>query len=602
MKKLTKLTLFTLSLSLITTPVFALTKEETVYSKLKADGSLNYTIVTEHLINDEKKETINDVSNLTDITNTNGNEKFEQIGNKLKWNSKGNDIYYEGKTKEELPISFKIKYELDNKEMKYKDIKGKSGNVKITIDYINNEKHNNLYTPFLVTTSTIIKTKGNSNINITNGKVISTGNNNVLVSIAVPNLLDSLGINSNINLNQTVITFKTDNFDLDEIYIVATPKLIDSSDLDILSNIDSLYTTLNKVSDATKKLEDGSKELKNGINTYNSKMNTYNSSMKQLSTGSTTMVNKYNEMSSGIKELNSKMPLLKAGTNEIVSSMNNLKTNVNTLATSTNQLYLGNTQLLTALNAASSQISITDIQASATTLATTKATLESKLSTLNTQISALETLNNPDLTDAIDTLKGIKSDLESQLNSTNTLLQQVTPLATYAGTVNVILNGNSTDNTPGLNNINESLGALNTGIKTLNDTLSSEEFTNKIITYSNGINELADGVNKLSEGNNKVVSGLSTLDSSIKTLSYYSNELTNASKTINDGATKLNDGINEFSNSINSVVKYINNNVKNVENKVKQLIKLSDDYTTFTMKDNNVDGTTKFIMIVDLSK
>ena len=38
-------------LALDATPVLALTKEETIYSKLNSDGSVNSTTVSEHLYN-----------------------------------------------------------------------------------------------------------------------------------------------------------------------------------------------------------------------------------------------------------------------------------------------------------------------------------------------------------------------------------------------------------------------------------------------------------------------------------------------------------------------------------------------------------------------
>ena len=60
------------------TPVFAVTKEETVYSKLNNSGTQYETIVNEHIKNDELLKTIDDISNLLDITNVGGNETFEK--------------------------------------------------------------------------------------------------------------------------------------------------------------------------------------------------------------------------------------------------------------------------------------------------------------------------------------------------------------------------------------------------------------------------------------------------------------------------------------------------------------------------------------------
>lgn len=56
----------------------------------------------------------------------------------------------------------------------------------------NNEKQTvdgkELYVPFVVTTGTMLPTKTNSNIEVTNGKVISNGSSNIIMAIAAPGL------------------------------------------------------------------------------------------------------------------------------------------------------------------------------------------------------------------------------------------------------------------------------------------------------------------------------------------------------------------------------------------------------------------------------
>lgn len=121
-------------------PVFAYTKEETVYSKLDSTGNNYKTIVSTHIINSEDEELIQDLSDLLNIKNTSGEETFEQDGNTLTWNANKNDIYYQGESSKELPIECNIKYELNGEEISSKDIAGKSGNVKITLEYKNKRK------------------------------------------------------------------------------------------------------------------------------------------------------------------------------------------------------------------------------------------------------------------------------------------------------------------------------------------------------------------------------------------------------------------------------------------------------------------------------
>ena len=157
------------TMSLYATPVFAYSKDETVYSKLNSEGNSYKTIVSTHLKNTDSENTLNDMTNLTNIKNTNGDEKFSQNGNSLIWDAQKHDIYYQGESENELPISCSVKYELDGEEISAKDIAGKSGKVKVTINYENksenlvniNGKTQKLYTPFVVVAGTMINNKNN---------------------------------------------------------------------------------------------------------------------------------------------------------------------------------------------------------------------------------------------------------------------------------------------------------------------------------------------------------------------------------------------------------------------------------------------------------
>lgn len=251
---------------------FAYTKTESVFNNLNNDGSINKTIVTNHICSKTKEEYIDD-SELNDIINLNGNEEFKKDGNTLKWKSNGKDIYYQGTTSKTSPINFKIKYYLDGKEKNVKDIVGKKGNIKIKIEIENtlkntvnvNGKKEEVYTPFIVMGGTIIDTKENSNIKVTNGKVVETGNKATILSISTPGLYESLNIDELSKLDSMEISFDTNKFSLNNIYFVATPKLLEEKDIKGFENVDSLVNSINLLQDSMNQIEDGSKSLNEGL-------------------------------------------------------------------------------------------------------------------------------------------------------------------------------------------------------------------------------------------------------------------------------------------------------------------------------------------------
>lgn len=260
-----------------TLPVFAYTKEETVYTKLDSNGNNYKTVVSTHIINDENLDMIEDLSDLLDIKNTSGEETFNQDGSKITWNANKNDIYYQGESSKELPIECNIKYELDGKQISAEEIVGKSGKVKITLQYINKEsktvnvngKNVKMYVPFVVVAGTIIKNENARNISVSSGKVIDDGTKTIVAGIAMPGLQESLGISKDeIEIpNNIEIIMDTTDFKSESIASFITPKVLDENDLKVFDNLSQMETQIDTLQSSSQKIEVGANELKTGIGT-----------------------------------------------------------------------------------------------------------------------------------------------------------------------------------------------------------------------------------------------------------------------------------------------------------------------------------------------
>ena len=195
-----------MSVILPTSPILAAEntqteKEQTVYVTADENGNSENVIVSNWLKNKGKEKTLKDKSSLTDIENVKGDETFKQNSDgTLTWNTDGGDIYYQGTTGKKLPVSVKLTYYLDGKEIQASDLAGKSGKVKIRIDYENTEKRTEevngkkeeIYTPFMMMTAMILPADTFTNVEITNGKVLSDGTNDIAVGYGFPGLSDSL--------------------------------------------------------------------------------------------------------------------------------------------------------------------------------------------------------------------------------------------------------------------------------------------------------------------------------------------------------------------------------------------------------------------------
>lgn len=269
-------------------PVEALTKNETVFTKLDNKGIVKSVLVNEHLENNKKLENLKDYSTLKNILNINNDSTYVQNKNVINWNANGSDIFYTGTTEEALPVSVNISYKLDGKNVKADDIIGKSGNITITMKYKNSDKHvvsvngkkETLYTPFVVTMGMMLDSNNNSNVSVENGKVMNTGTKDAIIGIAAPGLYESLYLKEIKGLDTITITFDTTKFELPTIYSVVTPKLIDNSDLKVFDKLDTIYNSVNTLQSGMNKLEKGARAVSDGSSKLKSELS---SSIKTLS-------------------------------------------------------------------------------------------------------------------------------------------------------------------------------------------------------------------------------------------------------------------------------------------------------------------------------
>lgn len=321
-------------------------KDESVYLISDANGNVNKTIVVDHLKNKDKKDTLEDASNLSDIENVKGKEKFTQSGDKLTWQAGGKDIYYQGTATEEPPVTQKVTYYLDGKEISPEDLAGKSGKVKIRFDYTNttsytetvNGEKQTVSVPFAAITGLVLG-DGFENIEVTNGKAEVSDSSSVVLGYALPGLKDSLGIkdkdlDGDVNIPEYMeMTADVKNFSMP----AAMTFVVNASDYVSTDGIDTsdLDDMINDLKDASTQLQDGSKTLAegtdtlaDGLSTLQSKLGTFASGVGTLQSGLKTYTDGVSTLSGGLNTLNSNVPTLSNGITTLNSSAKSLNDGV----------------------------------------------------------------------------------------------------------------------------------------------------------------------------------------------------------------------------------------------------------------------------------
>lgn len=595
-------------------PVFAAdssgrnVKDETVYVVTESDGSTSDIIVSDHLKNKASTDTISDTTSLTDIENTKGKEKFTKGDNDtITWAAKGKDIYYQGKTDKEAPVSMSVKYYLDDKEVAGKDLEGKSGKVRIVISYENNETVNvngsDVKVPFVVLTGMIIENDCFENITVSSGKVIDDGEKSFIVGMAAPGVAESLGLSeSELGFGSTVeITGDAEEFTPEDLMTVVTNDFFQDIDTDKLSSMD--------LDGQIEELDSAAKELMSGTNTLYAGIHKLSTSSAALSMGVSKLNKGASDLSLNFADALSGSLGLEQGTAEfseaLSTNLEKMKTGVAQLSEGSSKLTTGAADLKTAFDTGDGTEENPGVLAVSNSIKNGVADLQdgivkakgASLQYLNGAKTALEGLKAAGkLTDeeytsiagaidkSIECQKGIQVD-EKLIAGTAGLDSGLNAIYTE------ITVGDGTEENPGLV---KGTAAVQAGVAGLQKGLDDATAETKSLTSN--ANEIAAGAKKLAAGQTKLAAGAEELAAGMSQLNDNSGLLISGINQLDAGSKTLNEGMQKFyQQGIAKIVSLYNSELKGTVNSADAVIKAGKQYNTFTQVPDGMDGSVKFI-------
>lgn len=471
-------------------------KTETVYSVLNSDGSISDTIVSSWLHDEDGINNIKETLNLTDVKNIKSNEKPSKDGNTYTWNAKGNDVYYEGTATKQLPVSVKLRYELDGQEMSAKDMEGKSGHLKLMISFTNNYsqvKNINgksivIHPSYLAGGMLNMSTGKFSNVKCESGKIVNDGTNEMLAFANIPGLNETLKsagldkVNNQLGISDDVtVEADVNDFDLGSIMVGMTNEIDLASELGDIGSVSELTDGIDQLIEADNQLIDGSKQLYDGTTQLKEQAAPLTGSsdqVRQLSAGAIQLNDGVKALQTGINQYTAGASAINEGVNQLYGIPQNVGLIQSAVTTSTEEqaslvdgsqaVADGLGQLLDKLNGANVTASVkemnglltkskTDLEGMAKTLGEDKTTLEGmqtdltnastklskltplkdKLDTLGTEIVTKETQNNTAIADYNSKKKTVNDKITAIKNSMNTEIEtSITTLRTAKKALN----------------------------------------------------------------------------------------------------------------------------------------------------------------------
>ena len=517
----------------------AVYKEETVYVNADATGTTDEVTVSNWLKNSGSVSgSLTDASTLKDIKNVKGDETFKASGDTLTWNTDGEDIYYQGTTDQDLPVSVKLTYYLDGKEIKPADLKGKSGHLKIQVDYTNKEKktvsvdgkQEEVYTPFVMMTGMILPNETFSNVTIDNGKVISDGSKNIVVGFGMPGMKESLNLDESKTEDLTIpeslcVEADVTDFTMSSTFTVALTDLLDDIDFDNIVDVDSLKSSLDELEDAALQLvsgsdtlADGAGTLADGVNSYTEGADTLNDAIQkylgsngELNGSVTEYVNGVNKVVKGVQDYTDGTNALADGVTAYIGGEQQLKEGAKgllALSDGLTEMQKGINQLYGNLDGKLEDENDKDLLAGANQLAEGTAKLQKSFN--DESVKALFAQVNGMLATG-ESLISDAAGLQTQLG---TIQGQITQSAGQISSELQVLGEAATS-------LQESVATVNTEIEKRNQILANdrnqiEQVKSKLTGLTAKDRELTQAINDAkSSGNNDLAASLESAKSAI---------------------------------------------------------------------------------------
>ena len=623
-KMISGLLLFTIT-SYMTIPVFAASKSETVYSNLDSNGKAYKTIVSTQLTNEDKSDEITDISNLLNIENTNGDETFKKEGNQIVWDSNGNNIYYKGESDKQLPVECKITYELNGEEISAEELKGKSGNVKIKINYTNNEKHIvsingkqvTMYTPFIIVAGTKIDNAKNKNIQITNGKIVDNGESTLAVGIAMPGMQENIGISkSKIDIPEEIeISMETEDFEMGNIIAVVAVKGIDE---DLTSDLNSMYSQINELANASNEILAGANQLKEGTSELVSGVDQLKDGTGAAYAGSKQIKDEVEESTKNLK--NDNTPAIDSKTLEAIKAQAmqsatlsdeqkaGIAAQAKAAATLSDEQKAGiaaqakltdeQKAKITAQAKAGAEFTETQekviIAQAQEKYTETLTEAEKQLILAVAQNTAYQTATTTALAVAESTaeataLKVAQSVAESTAEATALKAAQSVAESTAEATAQTVAQSTATQTaettalTVAQSTATQTAGATATQTAAQVGNQAKQKFTNQVVSQMSTLGTALD----------ELTNGLANIDNGVSALSVGTNKL-------DSGALQLANGVKTFNEQgISKINNLVNGDLRNIASRVEKMNELANEYNNYAGIQNGMAGEVKFIMITD---
>ncbi len=284
---------------------------ETVYIETDAEGNVKSIVSSVYISNPDGEATITDYAALTGVKNISGTEAPVIDGDKLTFETGGEDVCYQGTAQGPLPFDVEIAYYLNSQRLTPEEIAGRSGRIRIEVKTKNNLKRAvevegesmELYTPFSVICMMSLGERFTS-INARGAKVSAQAGQFTVLAVLLPGLRESLDMQEGDRVKDS-FTLEADvkNFALSGLTFIGMTGIVDENDLSGVDDIGELVGALDEIGEASVKLYKGARSLKKGMEGYEEGLSQYFAGVTEVAGGTKEAADGTDKVYEGSKEL-----------------------------------------------------------------------------------------------------------------------------------------------------------------------------------------------------------------------------------------------------------------------------------------------------------
>ncbi len=246
----------------------------------------------------------------------------------------------------QAPVEITVRYELDGESVTPEALAGKSGHLKLTVDFAVTEtveaeiegKAETLTVPYAVVTGLVLDNTVASDVTVTNGRLFSDGSRTLAVGLALPGLREDLQLEDEDRFeipDRFELEAEVTDFSVDMILCAATKEIfreLDTAKLDDLGELDGKMDDLTggmaqllsgavQLRDGLKALQDGASTLSDGVGRVKDGASAIAQGAAQLETGAGQVKDGAAALSAGLAELDGNSASLVSGAEQVFNAL-----------------------------------------------------------------------------------------------------------------------------------------------------------------------------------------------------------------------------------------------------------------------------------------